>query len=554
MKQLPCRAMLLASLMMLPSPLMGVAPHDQGFELSTQSPAPGQMTVWRHQKWNLTLPPETALTLSQDDKAGIYAVVRYTLNSALEKSLMKSPKTLLMQALGEGSNAIAVVRADSLQELDPAAQMAHVAEGFRCGSVELLDLSTAFADGPVTPLAPVHIPTTVIPKVEQVIKTVKGDNIRATVQQLENLGTRHHNTARGQGAPNTIKQMFDSVGSGITGIQSSLFTHQLTNQKSVIITIPGTEENDNTVIIGGHLDSINYANIENSPGADDDASGIATMLEVVRVIKESGIRFKRRIEFHGYAAEEVGLVGSAEIARSYRTAGRTIAAMMQLDMTAYTADTKTTIYLANNDTTAEIRQGVKNILDAYLGGDYVEATLAAGTSDHRSWFRQGFASVFPFEHPDNYNPTIHTDRDKTGILNFPLAERYAKLTLAFLGHYAGLAEASSPTGEPAPNPSDTSLSEDLKVAIVATTGGTDRIMMVATPTAITRVDICIVTHSQDENCQGERLPLTLNGTRDNRHVFWEIKAQPQPAAGQTWRLIGYDNADKSVALRHLSLE
>ena len=68
------------------------------------------------------------------------------------------------------------------------------------------------------------------------------------------------------------------------------------------------------MVLGGHLDSISNAGsgeTMRAPGADDDASGIASMTEALRAMIASGYKPRRTIKMMGYAAEEVGLRGSA---------------------------------------------------------------------------------------------------------------------------------------------------------------------------------------------------------------------------------------------------
>lgn len=57
-----------------------------------------------------------------------------------------------------------------------------------------------------------------------------------------------------------------------------------------------------------------------SPGADDNASGIASVTEVIRLIMENNLRPKKTVQFMAYAAEEIGLIGSDDIARKYKKA------------------------------------------------------------------------------------------------------------------------------------------------------------------------------------------------------------------------------------------
>ena len=74
---------------------------------------------------------------------------------------------------------------------------------------------------------------------------------------------------------------------------------------------PRHDEANEVIVIGGHIDSISLARASGTaPGADDDASGIATITEVARVLLQADYRPARTLVFMGYAAEEVGLRGS----------------------------------------------------------------------------------------------------------------------------------------------------------------------------------------------------------------------------------------------------
>jgi leucyl aminopeptidase len=66
---------------------------------------------------------------------------------------------------------------------------------------------------------------------------------------------------------------------------------------------------------------------------DDDGSGTTTTLEVFRVLASSpSFKPQRPVEFHWYSAEELGLLGSQDIAAAYKKQGRTVYAMLQNDM------------------------------------------------------------------------------------------------------------------------------------------------------------------------------------------------------------------------------
>merc|ERR1712020_749879 len=84
----------------------------------------------------------------------------------------------------------------------------------------------------------------------------------------------------------------------------------VTKQNSVVVTIQGSGEENNIVILGAHLDSISdadpkKANSTLSPGADDNASGIMVLVEVIRVIIVTGYRPKKTVQIMAYGAEEI---------------------------------------------------------------------------------------------------------------------------------------------------------------------------------------------------------------------------------------------------------
>jgi leucyl aminopeptidase len=84
------------------------------------------------------------------------------------------------------------------------------------------------------------------------------------------------------------------------------------------------------IIIGSHLDSANYEfPLLPAPGADDGGSGTVTILEAFRALVQAGFRPEVPVEFHWYAAEEGGLLGSQDIVSEYVYQRKDIGAMVQ---------------------------------------------------------------------------------------------------------------------------------------------------------------------------------------------------------------------------------
>lgn len=110
-----------------------------------------------------------------------------------------------------------------------------------------------------------------------------------------------------------------------------------------------------------------------APGADDDGSGVMTILEAFRVLlTDSRILSNSQentIEFHFYAAEEGGLLGSQDIFKSYQSKARNVVAFLQQDMTGYTkaslgAGKKENIALLTDYTEKSLTSYVKKVIAA----------------------------------------------------------------------------------------------------------------------------------------------------------------------------------------------
>lgn len=143
------------------------------------------------------------------------------------------------------------------------------------------------------------------------------------------------------------------------------------------------------MILGGHIDSINGGAAGRAPGADDDASGSVGVLETFHILMANGFRPSRTVEFHAYAAEEVGLRGSQAIAEAYAAEGRNVASMMQLDMTGYVGK-EPEIGIVTDYTSDALNVFVRTLVNTYCAIKYVDTKCGYGCSDHASWTKEGW--------------------------------------------------------------------------------------------------------------------------------------------------------------------
>ncbi|MBE2243358.1 MAG: M20/M25/M40 family metallo-hydrolase [Burkholderiaceae bacterium] len=261
--------------------------------------------------------------------------------------------------------------------------------------------------------------------------------ILATIQRLSDFQNRLYDSSHGVAASDWLAGEWRGIVAGRSWMKVSQVRHFGWPQKSVKLVIQGSGPNAaETVVLGAHLDSTagSGSSEVRAPGADDDASGVAALTEVVRVFAERNYRPQRTIELIAYAAEEAGLRGSQQIAKRYQRAGKPVVGVLQLDMTAFQGDA-TDLWIFTDYTNAAQNQFVADLAAAYLpllGVGYDRCGY--GCSDHASWTGRGFAASFPFEASFAHsNHAIHTANDTTATFgNQALhALKFTQLALAY---------------------------------------------------------------------------------------------------------------------------
>ena len=331
----------------------------------------------------------------------------------------------------ESADGVSVVQLRE-SELDALAQHEH-AEG-RCGGFMVhATRADALADLHPARENPIDYTLDRAPVVAAVLPRLDKDRITGTIRELSAFPTRYFKSASGVAASTWLRDRWRSFSSR-PDVTVELFKHAQWDQPSVIMTIPGTTKRDEVIVIGGHLDSISLARASGTaPGADDDASGIATLTEVARVLLAANYHPARTLVFMGYAAEEVGLRGSQDIAAAYKKAGTKVVGALQLDMTAYQGSEKD-IWLMKDFTSAPQNAFITKLIELYTGARYGLDACGYACSDHASWHRIGVPVSMPFEsRMRDRNKKIHTRDDtlETSGNNADHALKFARLAAAY---------------------------------------------------------------------------------------------------------------------------
>ncbi len=270
--------------------------------------------------------------------------------------------------------------------------------------------------------------------ISEALRELKSENIRTTVAWLSSYPTRYH---KGPAANVHVIDFSEKLKNLVATVNYpatvELISHRSTPQKSIRVSIKGSTRPDEYVIFGGHLDSISGwgSATKPAPGADDNASGSASLFEALRVLltKEQP---QRTIEFFWYAGEEGGLLGSAEIAETYKIEKKNVISVVQLDMTMFAGDGENKITSISDFTSPWLRDYLKAINTTYLNVEILDDKCGYGCSDHASWYRRGFPTLMPTEAKFNSMfKYIHTEKDVISpVMSFEHSLIFSKIALA----------------------------------------------------------------------------------------------------------------------------
>jgi len=274
--------------------------------------------------------------------------------------------------------------------------------------------------------------------VRPMVAQVQEPTIRTMIEKLSSFKNRYYKAQTGVDSSQFIHDSWKALAAHRSDVKVELYQHKSWPQASIIMTIEGSEKSDEILILGGHADSIaGYFGQANSkaPGADDNASGIATITEVIRILMDNNYKPKRTVQFMGYAAEEVGLLGSKEIANKYKAEGKKVVGVMQLDMTLNKGTADKDIVFMTDYTNAALNEFLGKLVDEYVKVPWGLSKCGYGCSDHASWTNAGFPASMPFESTmGDINKKIHTANDtlESAGGDAKHAAKFAKLAVSYI--------------------------------------------------------------------------------------------------------------------------
>ena len=338
------------------------------------------------------------------------------------------------------------------------------------------------------------------PKIVSIVSEISAERIRSRIERLASFGTRHtlsetSSDARGIGAARRwIEAEFRRISAANGGrLQVSLDRYvqeparrvaEATEVVNVVATLAGrqAESAGRVYVVGGHYDS-RRLDIEDAagdaPGANDDASGTAAVMEMAEVM--SKYDFDATIVFVAFAGEEQGLLGSANFAKEARAANRQIAGMITNDIIGNTEgsggrrDNRTVRLFSEglpaldsplakqlravggefDSPSRELARAIRETASIYLPAFDVKLVFRTDRylrgGDHLPFLEQGYAAVRMTEPSEAFERQHQDVRTENGIAYGDVADRVDFEYVANVARVNAAALATLASAPPAPS-------------------------------------------------------------------------------------------------------
>jgi hypothetical protein len=336
------------------------------------------------------------------------------------------------------------------------------------------------------------------PEIEMMVKEISSDSLRSYITNMVNFGTRNTLSVqtgnKGIGAArNWVLNKFNQFATGSNGKLTAYIdtvtiaadgkrVNKPTLLGNVVAVLKGSDANDNRVfMISGHLDSrasdVMNATID-APGANDDASGVAAVIECARIMSKRN--FPATVIFVAMSGEEQGLLGAIFMAEKAKKDNLQIEALLNNDIMGSNHSNETNIIdntrvrvfsesfsvtdtgraalnirnlgLENDGRARQLARYVKEIGERYV--DNLEVVMIYRNDrflrggDHTPFVNRNFAAVRITEMNENYNHQHQDIRKENGVqygdlIEFMDFEYLRKNTAMNLANLANLTKAPS---------------------------------------------------------------------------------------------------------------
>ena len=280
--------------------------------------------------------------------------------------------------------------------------------------------------------------------ITSIVAEINMDSIRSHIQSLQDFKTRMTLAPNKDSVVNWLVNKFKSFGLTDVEIDTSTSTFPVwpfgkdrvpNLQKNVVATLKGTVYPNDVFVIGGHYDSHNSIEdpMISAPGADDNASGVSSVLECARTIMENGYKPNATIKFVAYDGEEGGSPsGSDCFAKKILGEGKQVILSITSDVIANStqplSNSLVSIFYAPSDYPLYINHAKSaapsvSVLSLYVSPDRVG-------NDNEEFGRNKIPTIDFME--GDFSRFWHTSNDLVENLNMEYCTEVVKITCATL--------------------------------------------------------------------------------------------------------------------------
>ncbi|MGH7370188.1 MAG: M20/M25/M40 family metallo-hydrolase, partial [Candidatus Methylomirabilaceae bacterium] len=264
---------------------------------------------------------------------------------------------------------------------------------------------------------------------EQVAAAVSEAGVTRHLERLVRPRDPYDGLAEMEAAADYIADAFRRCG---LSVLEDRFRFQGGTYRNLVASLPGTSS-DGQVLIVAHYDTV-----PDCPGADDNASGVAGLLEAAKAL--AGHRFRREMILVAFALEEYGYPGSLHYVERARARGAAIVGVFDLEMIGYTSPTQAVppgmrapaignfIGVIGNRRSEHLVSLFKDGVARYVPRLPVEALIVEGNgealpvvrrSDHAPFWDAGYPAVMITDTSFLRNPHYHLPTDTLDTLDLP---------------------------------------------------------------------------------------------------------------------------------------
>ena len=258
--------------------------------------------------------------------------------------------------------------------------------------------------------------TDVDPNIADMVSVITQQTSKQTLDELCAFATRYSFAQQCRDAEQYVFDSFSAL-----GLTASFYTYDYlqTTMRDAIGQLTGTAHPDSIIIICAHLDCTSESPNTLAPGAEDNATGVAVVLEAARAF--SIYQTEYTVRFIAFTGEEQGLIGSDRYATAIQRQGEKIKAVINVDMVGYSGPYAEDMHIFCDPVSYGLGALGASIVANYSDLDTITHYEQAprNGSDHYSFAIRNYPAIFFIDAWDDFDwyPYYHTVSDTVGNLN-----------------------------------------------------------------------------------------------------------------------------------------